>query len=108
MRREMGADDRAPVMHTSSGLGDALVVGPRLRLFETIVNSDHPTARQQDVFHYHAWPGKGELSVRMNRPDARTVSITTIALTKQSVQVHYADLRPLPVENTVALSGANQ
>lgn len=66
----------------SSALGDPLVK-PRLSLFDAMVRGpfDTPGPAQslaQDRFHRHTWPGRPEISVLMSRPDARTVSISTV------------------------------
>jgi hypothetical protein len=66
----------APVCFASSGLGDALV-RPRLPLFERLV-ANTPSPESQDAFHRHQWPDRQPISVRMCRPDARTVSITSV------------------------------
>jgi hypothetical protein len=64
-----------PCCFVSSGLGDSLVL-PRLPLFDRTVRDADASA--QDAFHRHRWPGRPEISVLMSRPDARTVSITTV------------------------------
>jgi hypothetical protein len=72
----------------SSGLGDPLVK-PRLALFEELVVAPARSAGagvtpdQQDRFHRHTWPDRPEISVLMSRPDARTVSITTVEVTPE-------------------------
>lgn len=65
-----------PLCWASSGLGDSRVQ-VRVPLFDEMVARD-PTPGAQDAFHRHQWPDRPELSVLMARPDARTVSITTI------------------------------
>jgi hypothetical protein len=81
---------RGPLCVVSSGLGDPLVK-PRLALFEEILRAegaeggDAPGAIQaQDRFHRHSWPDRPEISVLMRRPDARTVSITTVDVEKHA------------------------
>lgn len=63
----------APVMRTSSGLGDARVNAPRRDLFEALL-SRHDPIEAQALFHRHAWPARPEVSVCMRRPEAATVS----------------------------------
>jgi hypothetical protein len=83
----------APLMRTSSGLGDDLVIGARRALFGTIVGgAGVATAAAQDAFHRHRWAGAGELSVLMNRADARTVSITTVEVWETGVRMLYHEL----------------
>jgi hypothetical protein len=65
-----------PFCLASSGLGDHRVE-PRYPLFDQLVFTD-PTPAAQDAFHRHRWDDRPEISVLMSRPDARTVSITTI------------------------------
>jgi len=65
-----------PLCWASSGLGDSKVQR-RVPLFEEMVARD-PTPAAQDAFHRHRWADHPELSVLMARPDARTVSITTV------------------------------
>jgi hypothetical protein len=67
-----------PVLFTSSGLGDALVEGPRCQLFEETFAPDGDWVRAQDLFHRHSWPDRSHLSVCMRRADACTVSHTVI------------------------------
>jgi len=66
-----------PLCLVSSGLGDSLV-SSRLDLFEELVAAPGQCAERQDEFHRHSWPTRPEISVLMTRPDARTVSITTL------------------------------
>ena len=75
-RRPLG-----PMCLVSSGLGDHLVE-PRLALFEDFLASYGVTARMQDQFHRHTWPGRAEISVMMSRPDARTVSTTAVEIVR--------------------------
>lgn len=67
----------APLLFTSSGLGDALVDAPRRELFNGWFAHATDTAAQ-DRFHRHSWPERRHLSVCMARPEARTVSYTVI------------------------------
>jgi hypothetical protein len=85
----------------SSSLGDALVEGPRRGLFEAMVEPTPAAlmAGAQDAFHAHAWPERRPLSVRMWRPDARTVSVTAVEMTLPAagsgparVAVRYAEV----------------
>jgi hypothetical protein len=74
------------LLRTSSGLGDALVAGPRRRLFvRTMRAAAGRPAAAQDAFHRHQWPGRAALSVLMSRADARTVSITTVEIREREV-----------------------
>jgi uncharacterized protein with NRDE domain len=72
---------QAPACFVSSGLGDSRV-RRRQGVFEELVVQGGPTPQAQDHFHLHVWPDHPELSVLMSRPDARTVSITTIEVSQ--------------------------
>jgi hypothetical protein len=80
----------APAAFATSGLGDS-VVASRLPLFDELVRPD-PDPVAQDRFHRHAWPGRGEESVLMSRPDARTVSITAVEARPGSVRMSYTEV----------------
>jgi len=68
-----------PVMWTSSSLGDAVVEGPRTELFERLFAQDRRGwLRAQRRFHDHQWRERPEISVMMERGDARTMSQTAI------------------------------
>lgn len=76
-----------PLLLTSSSLGDAVVGSARQRLFDrTVVRSRDGWAAGQTAFHHHQWPHRPEISVRMERRDALTVSRTTVDVT-QDVRV---------------------
>lgn len=62
--------------YVSSGLGDSKA-RPRLELFDSMLGRS-PSAAAQDAFHDHQWAERPEVSVRMARREARTVSITTV------------------------------
>ena len=74
--REIGA---GPACFASSGLGDARVE-PRLPLFAGMIADHGATPETQDAYHAHCWPDRPEISVLMERPGARTVSITRIGM----------------------------
>jgi hypothetical protein len=86
---------RRPLFFTSSSLGDALVDGPRRALFDeqlagvTADDDCEMAIGRQDAFHRHRWAGRPHLSVSMSRPDARTVSFTTIELRRDRALVTY-------------------
>jgi len=81
--------DGAPIMFTSSGLGDDRVEGPRRLLFDRMIRTADISARSQDDFHHHSWPDRPHLSVRMRRADARTVSYTTIEMIDKTPALNY-------------------
>jgi hypothetical protein len=100
-----------PACFVSSALGDPLVK-PRLSLFDAMVRgaSDQPGQAQslaQDRFHRHTWPASPEISVLMSRPDARTVSVTTVEVcllpgqaTRPLVSMRY---EPIPEPQAVTM-----
>ena len=66
-----------------------MVDSPRRRLFDQVFCADVDRAAAQDAFHRHVWPGKEYASVWMTRPEARTVSLTTVELGPQDVRMNY-------------------
>ena len=81
---------RVPLLFTSSSLGDALVEEPRRRLFEQLVVEDKGAwLRAQFRFHRHQWPARTDISVSMERSDARTVSRTVIDVGSQAIELGY-------------------
>lgn len=82
-----------PLMLTSSSLGDAVVEGPRRRLFERLLLKSHGACLPaQTRFHAHQWPSRTAISVAMERPDARTVSRTFINVTSDTIELRYDPL----------------
>lgn len=81
--------DGAPLMFTSSGLGDTLVDHPRREMFDTMVRTADVSPQRQDAFHAHQWPERLHLSVMMSRADARTVSQTIIETTEADSRLIY-------------------
>ncbi|MEO6435814.1 MAG: NRDE family protein [Tepidisphaeraceae bacterium] len=84
----------APLLFTSSGLGDDLVERPRRALFDEMIRKNAPSPRRQDEFHAHRWPDRPHLSVHMSRADARTVSRTVVEVASSAasgggVTMHY-------------------
>jgi hypothetical protein len=83
----------APMVFTSSSLGDAAAERLRIPLFAALVaRAPDPLQGQRD-FHDHAWPACPAFSVRMRRPDARTVSRSTIDVRSGVASFAY---EPLP------------
>ena len=87
--------DGRPLLFTSSGLGDELVDRPRRELFEQLIPPSFATPAAQDVFHRHMWEGREHLSVLMSRADARTVSRTTVELSRGGARMTH---EPVPVD----------
>lgn len=80
----------APVCFASSGLGDERV-RPRVELFREMVSSRGATPSVQDEFHRHRWADRPEVSVMMERPGARTVSMTVVESDGAGVEMRYYD-----------------
>lgn len=78
-----------PVLRTSSAVGDAIVAGPRGALFRHIMSSGRDPRAAQDAFHRHQWPGLEHISVRMERPDATTVSVTVVEIGREVASMIY-------------------
>ena len=84
------ADLTRPYLLTSSSLGDHIVAGPRVHLFRRMMNTDSSAwLAAQQQFHDHQWPLRREISVLMERSDARTVSRTVIDVTRRDIRMFY-------------------
>jgi uncharacterized protein with NRDE domain len=83
----------APVMFTSSGLGDHLVEAPRRALFDRMMAGGGANAEdlieRQDRFHAHQWPSGRHISVMMERAEASTVSRTVLLVEGDCVHMEY-------------------
>jgi len=80
-----------PILYASSGLGDELVDRPRRALFQEWFGNGDYSPKLQDEFHRHSWPDRPHLSVCMRRPEACTVSYTTIEVNQnQAVMTYHA------------------
>jgi len=100
-------DTDRPLMFTSSSLGGASAELARRHLFKRIVvHARHGWRRGQHRFHRHAWIRRPEISVVMNRPDARTVSRTVVDLGPQTMSMRYEPLAAESVCGEGPLSGA--
>jgi uncharacterized protein with NRDE domain len=83
-----------PVMFTASSLGDFLVDAPRRRLFDWLMNDRAARLRGQVLFHRHQWADKRDISVVMQRPEAATVSRTTVDVSSGGITLEYESLLP--------------
>jgi hypothetical protein len=82
-----------PVLFTSSSLGDEVVEAPRRQLFEALVlGAPASWLTGQWRFHRTQWTRRPEISVLMERPDARTVSRTVIDVNSRETRLHYEPL----------------
>ncbi len=68
-----------PACFSSHGMGDD-TARHRLHLFRRWFGDRPVTPGEQDGFHRHRWASRPEISVRMSRADARTVSITSVTV----------------------------
>ncbi len=82
----------APLLFTSSSLGDEVVDRPRRRLFAALVQASRRPLAGQARFHRHRWRDRPDLSVWMARPDAATVSRTVVDVRSNAISVAYAAL----------------
>jgi hypothetical protein len=91
------------IVRTSSGLGDAVVLGPRRALFQRLVTGARDAQVAQDHYHGHYWPDREAISVTMRRHDAATVSRTVVEVREGSVRMSYRPTEwPHPVWVQVA------
>jgi hypothetical protein len=95
-----------PVLLTSSSLDDDLAESLRRRLFGELVLNEMVECRLlgQHRFHRLQWTDRPEISVLMERPDAKTVSRTTIDVTQDSIGIAY---EPVSQLRTPALRPSN-
>jgi hypothetical protein len=91
------------VIRTSSRLGDRLVGRPRTALFRKFLAATSNKVAAEDLFHLHQWRGREDVSVRMRRADARTVSHTVIEVHERTVSLAY---RPAEAAESVLLTVA--
>jgi len=89
--READPDRRDRLIRTSSSVDAAAVRAWRSELFA--VPRTPGSAEEQDAFHARAEPGRPAYGVAMARPDACTVSTTTVEVFPGMVRMAY---RPLP------------
>ena len=78
-----------PLMFTSSSLGDGIVDPPRRRLFTRFLQARRDPLDAQARFHRHRWPNRPQVSVRMSRGDAATVSHTVVDVSRRAIAVRY-------------------
>ena len=82
-----------PIMLTSSLLGEAWVEGPRRLLFERFfAGEERSWVRAQSRFHQHQWRRRRDISVRMERADAQTVSHAFVSVTGSAIELRYRAL----------------
>lgn len=89
-------DFSAPLLFTSSGLGDHVVEGPRRALFDETFGPGPWSTSMQDDFHLHLWCEQPALSVRMEAPIARTVSHAFVELFEDRATMSYRDVDQSP------------
>ena len=82
----------APMVFTSSSVGDERAERARLPLFQSLVAASGDPWAGQRAFHDHQWIARPELSVRMRRPDACTVSRTRVDVRGDRVTLDYEPL----------------
>jgi hypothetical protein len=101
--RHRRSDLRSAILRTCSGLGDAVVAGPRRTLFRRTFIGARNAQAAQDQYHRHQWPGREAISVTMRRHDAATVSRTVVEVWEGSVRLSYQAIEwPHPVSVQVA------
>jgi hypothetical protein len=93
-----------PMLFTSSALGDEEVEAPRRWLFDqTMAGWAGNWLEGQARYHRHRWPDRPEISVWMERPDARTVSHTVIDVMRAGIRLRYEPVSTFSQPDTVPL-----
>jgi hypothetical protein len=69
------------------------VDAPRRTLFRRFFRGIAHAPTAQDAFHDHQWTGREDVSVRMQRTDALTVSRTTIEVSRTFATMTYRPTR---------------
>jgi uncharacterized protein with NRDE domain len=92
IRQSTPAELTAPLLFTSSGMGDHVVEELRRRLFEELFARPSDPTALQNLFHWHRWPDRPHLSVNMSRDDACTVSRTIVTLDGGRVSLTYQSI----------------
>lgn len=78
---------------TSSSLCDEVVEEPRRRLFERLIGGEERSWVQgQVLFHGHQWRSRPDISIRMERAEAKTVSHTFVSVTGGGIELRYRAL----------------
>lgn len=99
------SDLTRPMMLTSSSLGDALVEKPRRRLFERVFGGEERSWVQAQIrFHRHQWRSRRDISIRMERAEAKTVSHTFVSVTESAIELRYRALESAEF-TVVAMAG---
>ncbi len=92
-----------PLLFTSSSLGDHRVARPRRELFRRLIEESGAPLAGQRAFHRHVWADRPDISVRMSRTDAATVSRTVVEVEGDRLQMRYTPLvPPVPLPGLVA------
>ena len=83
----------APLLFTSTSFGDTPVEPPRRRLFvASVIHAPDSWLEGQRRFHEHRWPYRPDVSVRMRRPGARTVSRSVVDVAPARATFEYEPL----------------
>lgn len=85
----LGSAIRPPI--TTSSYDSERIILARRDAFQKIVGTEQPTLEQLRQFHEGPDQPAEAASVRMSRPDARTVSLTHIAVSGSEVRTTYAE-----------------
>lgn len=98
MEKSFSDEFGKPVFYTSSGLGDSFAYDRRFSEWKTLEQKFITFINTQNEFHRSFSPEAPEVSVVMSRPDAITVSRTTIDMFSDKAIFSYEDLRNESVE----------
>jgi hypothetical protein len=87
-------DAGIPHIWSSVTLYDPAVIAKRRQWFLQWIN-ESKTPSQKDILNFHLFTGDGDChnDLMMNRGQVFTVSVTSMAISEDSVQMHYLDLK---------------
>lgn len=73
------------------------------RTIDSAVPIDKSSRRSRGLIHYHQWPRRRDISVKMERADATTVSHTVVNVSSRASELRY---RALESAKRVAVTAA--
>lgn len=88
LRKDLADEALLPI--TTSSFDTAAVIAARRKRYEQITGSAAPSIEALEQFHADTYPDGGAYAVKMERPDARTVSFSHVCMTDREIEYCYA------------------